>query len=88
MYANAITKAIIEQNGKAVQYVKTVLAAVFVYHRHNMRIFFLNKASPAKLSAPFWMLKCVRILAFKRFAGKTHLIVHGEKKKREVFIRV
>lgn len=60
---------------------KTVLAAVFIYHRHNVRFFYSEQGIPARLSVPFWRLQCVRILMFKRFTLKTHLLVHLKKKK-------
>lgn len=32
---------------------KTVLAAVFIYHRHNVRFLYSEQGIPARLSVPF-----------------------------------
>lgn len=39
MQENATTEAIIERNQKAGPFLETFLAAVFIYHRHNVRFF-------------------------------------------------
>lgn len=74
MQENATTESIIERNQKAGSFLKTFLAAVCVYHRHNVR-FSSEQDIPSQATCAIWRLQCVRILAFERFTEKVPLII-------------